>query len=99
MSDSESKKTDTISPEGDVTVSNVKMFRDKILKLINGGTNEITIDFSKVGFIDSSGIGLLVAAFNQLNKIGGFLYLVNVSKEIMKILTIMNLDKRFNASL
>ncbi len=42
-------------------------FRDYMFDLIANGQNDLVIDLSMVDFMDSSGLGAIVAVFKQLN--------------------------------
>ena len=42
-------------------------FRDYMFELIDSGQNDLVIDLSQVDFMDSSGLGAIVAVFKQLS--------------------------------
>ncbi len=62
------------------------------------GVREILFDLGMVNTIDSTGIGLLIAASNSMAEIQGGVRLVNVPPEIMKLLRSMRLAERLNAT-
>jgi anti-anti-sigma factor len=55
----------------------------------------MAVDLEEVKMIDSSGLGVLIAAHNSLQKLGARLELLNVSDDIRKLLQNMRLDKHF----
>lgn len=45
----------------------------------------VIIDFKKVNFMDSAGIGLIIGRYKQTETYGGKLELINVSEKLKKI--------------
>ena len=56
----------------------------------------IVINFEKVNFIDSSGIGLIVSVFKTMQERSGSFAITNLSKKNEEIFTITRLNKRLN---
>lgn len=46
----------------------------------------LTLDFSKVSFMDSSGIGLIMGRYRTMSYLGGNLKVVNVPKRLERII-------------
>ncbi|MBU1040595.1 MAG: ATP-binding protein [Proteobacteria bacterium] len=82
--------------EANVSAKNTEELRSLFKQHVNEGARNLELDFSKVGSIDSVGIGLLVATHNSLVKTGGKLSLCNVSQDICQLFTLMRLDKHFH---
>lgn len=55
----------------------------------------VTIDLSRVEFMDSSGIGALLTVQRKLKGGGQAVALQNISPNILQILTLLRLDKVF----
>ncbi|KMQ52473.1 hypothetical protein CHISP_0740 [Chitinispirillum alkaliphilum] len=68
---------------------------NQITSYINDEEKRIVLDFSKTGVLYSSGLGLLIRLRRLVHEAGGCLYLVNVRKEVINLLSTMNLDKVF----
>lgn len=85
----------TFKPGKDIVSTMVEDFKKKLQKVIGQGIREITIDFSGVSEVDSSGIGLLVATNNSLKDEGGTLKAKNVSENIYLLFKVMQLDQHF----
>lgn len=64
--------------------------------LLEKGINQCTIDISKVRFINSSGIGVLITLLTKFRNKGGDLVLVNPSEQVNKLLIITKLNAIFN---
>ena len=63
--------------------------------------NEITrymprktiFDFSRVTFMDSAGIGMLIGRYKMMKLIGGSLEIVNISQTVRRILEMSGINK------
>lgn len=56
----------------------------------------IVLDMSKLIELDPSGIGILMAAFNDSEEIGNKLYFMSISNEVDKALTATGFKSLFN---
>jgi stage II sporulation protein AA (anti-sigma F factor antagonist) len=54
---------------------------------------EITLSLAKVGFMDSSGLGLIVGRLVTAKEVGGSLTLTGVDKRTMRIFTMAGLER------
>src|SRR5919106_1803817 len=86
---------------GDVTVLDMSgkitigegsvALRTAIRRLLERGKKNILLNLAGVGYIDSSGIGELVASFTAINKEGGQLKLLNLTQKLQDLLAITKL--------
>lgn len=53
----------------------------------------LVLDFSEVGFMDSSGIGLVMGRYRLMQARGGHLSVVGVSERLEKVMRLAGLDK------
>lgn len=53
---------------------------------------ELHLDFQNVSFMDSSGIGLIMGRYRQVTLLGGTLKVINVPKNLKKIISLSGLD-------
>ncbi len=53
--------------------------------------SRLILDFGKVGFMDSSGIGLVMGRYRMISLIGGKLEVVNVPQNLRKIFVLSGL--------
>lgn len=61
--------------------------------LLQEGVQNIVFDFSKVTFMDSSGIGMMLKRYKQIKKLGGLLYVVGCDKTLLRLIKISGLEK------
>jgi len=59
----------------------------------NSSCKHIVFDFSKVGFMDSSGIGMIIGRYKHAEKRGGKLALAGMSNEMGRLFQISGLAK------
>jgi len=78
---------------GEPDTSNV---RDKIHSLVSDGIKRIVIDLSGVNYMNSSGIGTLIACLATVTAGGGELRLANVGGKVQNLFVITQLVKVFD---
>ena len=71
--------------------------RDSIRKLADGGKNKVLLNLAGVKYIDSSGIGELIANYTTVKRQGGQLKLLNLTDRIQNLLVITKLLTVFDA--
>ncbi len=97
MAGTQKKQTKkTVKPGKEIVASMVEDFRDKLIKIINQDIKELTIDMKNVGNIDSTGMGVLIAAKNSIEQAGGQLNLTNIPENIGSLIQILGLDGYFS---
>jgi anti-sigma B factor antagonist len=63
--------------------------------LLKGGSNRLILDFSSVPFIDSSGLGVLVAIYSEFKNAGGAAKLLHLSERHVQLLVLTKLSILF----
>ena len=64
-----------LSLDGEIDLSSAHLLVDSIDQAIEGGARRIVLDFSGVTFVNSTGLGAMVAATKRLRAEGGDLIL------------------------
>ena len=72
------------------------ILRDEVRELLSKGQKKILLNLGEVTYIDSSGIGELVAAFTTAKNQGGELRLLNLTKKVHDLLQITKLYTVFD---
>ena len=91
-------KQGSVKLMGDLTAVLVPDLQTGLKQMLNGGTSEVVFDLAKTAMLDSSGIGLLIAAANSLARSGGKVRVTNVSPDILRLLQSMRLVGRLNVT-
>ena len=82
--------------KGRLTVGDeVSRFRDQLQKLINSGHRNIVLQMEDVDYIDSTGLGALVMAYTSMQKAGGKIKLLNLSRRGIELLVMTKLTTIF----
>lgn len=85
-----------IKPQGEVDIYTAPTLKEHIASALDEGDPGLVIDLSGVGFMDSSGLGVLVGALKRVNDAGGSLRLVCPEGGVLKVFRITGLTKVFS---
>jgi anti-anti-sigma factor len=88
----------TIQPEGDMVSFSLPPLRSKMREIVDSGVLHLTVDLAKVQMVDSSGLGLLIAAHNSLKRAGGQLVVIHASEDILHLCKTMRIHQHFSVS-
>lgn len=80
---------------GEIDVYTAPQLRERLVALVEDGARQVVVDLSRVEFLDSTGLGVLVGAFKRLRNVGGDLSLVCPRERLLKIFRITGLDGVF----
>ena len=69
--------------------------REKVKNLISKGKKQIVLDMKNIDYIDSSGLGALVAAHLSANTQGAAMRLCNLGRKFSKVLQLTQLTTVF----
>ncbi|XVX20886.1 STAS domain-containing protein [Actinomycetota bacterium] len=84
-----------VTVDGEIDVYTAPQLRDSLDRLIDSGHPHLVIDLERVGFLDSTGLGVLVGRLKHVRVLDGSLALVCTQDRILKVFTITGLDKVF----
>jgi anti-anti-sigma factor len=81
---------------GRLTVgAEVSTFRERLQKGIDSGRRDIILNLKDVDYIDSTGLGALVMSYTSLQKAGGRMKLLNLSRRGIELLVMTKLTTIF----
>lgn len=88
-----------VRPEGNgIVAATSDELRSKLRGLIEDGVRRLALDLAEVVMVDSSGIGLLIAAHNSLRKAGGHMEVIHATPEILELFQSMRMHQHFPIS-
>lgn len=87
-----------ISVDGQLIVSNRHQLKEKVLEALEGGKSKFLIDFGQTGYIDSSGLGVLVSISKKIREAGGELRLAGLNDDLKMLFELTKLDTLFDIS-
>jgi len=81
-----------LEPKGKIMGGpDASLLHDQLHEYIKQGKKKVIIDLSKVDWMNSTGLGILISALTTLKKNQGELKLANVTDKIQSLLTITKL--------
>ncbi len=91
-----------IKISGELDSMKTMTYRDKIHReMIKLGPRMLLFDFKDLQFIDSSGIGLILGRFNEIDKIGGVVGITGLndySRKIFQITGILQIIEEYQST-
>ena len=87
-------RANVVEVAGEVELHNAELLRDELLRAGNGEHPCVVVDLSRVSFIDSTGVGVLVGAFKRVRELGT-LSVVCPQRNVRRIFEITGLTKVF----
>jgi len=85
-----------VGVDGQLIVGNRQELKQKVLDALEGGEKKFVIDFSKTGYIDSSGLGVLVSLSKKIREQGGDLRLAGLNEDLQTLFELTKLDTLFS---
>ncbi|HEV7888144.1 MAG TPA: STAS domain-containing protein [Acidimicrobiales bacterium] len=82
-----------VAVRGEVDLATAPQLKARLLDLVAGGVTEIVVDLSATEFLDSTGMGAVVAAYKRVRAHDGHLKLVVTAARVRRVFEITNLDR------
>ncbi|QKG85450.1 STAS domain-containing protein [Kroppenstedtia pulmonis] len=86
------RKMKTLIVSGEVDVFTAPQLREKLMPLCRE-YSAVYLDLSQVGYMDSTGLGVLIGAYKALRAQGGRLVLVGLNPRLNRLLKITGLTE------
>jgi len=84
-----------LAPSGRLDVGGVPALRDAVGELTHNGPAKVVIDMEGVTFVDSTGLGSVIAALKQIRAAQGELRLAAPNPQVRVVLELTTLDRVF----
>jgi len=84
-----------VEVEGQLIVGNRQELKQRVLEELERGETKFVVDFEETGYIDSSGLGVLVSLSKKLREHGGELRLANLNEDLRTLFELTKLDTLF----
>lgn len=91
----EDKGVMVLGVDGQLIVGNRHELKQKALDALEAGERKFLIDFTSTGYIDSSGLGVLVSMSKKVREAGGELRLVGLNEDLRTLFELTKLDSLF----
>ena len=87
-----------VTVDGQLVVANRNELKEKVLEGLEAGDSKFVFDFSATGYIDSSGLGVLVSVSKKIREAGGALRLAGLNEDLQMLFELTKLDTLFKIS-
>jgi anti-sigma B factor antagonist len=87
-----------VQVDGQLIVGNRHELKDLIQSALDSGERRLLVDFSRTGYIDSSGLGALVSVSKRIREAGGELRLAGLNDDLRSLFELTKLDTLFTIS-
>jgi anti-sigma B factor antagonist len=95
MSVSENGGTAVVTVTGELDLGTAPRLREELIGLVSRGTRAVTVDMSRLDFIDSTGLAVLISGLKRLRELGGDLILQSLHPRTVKVFEITGLTRVF----
>jgi anti-sigma B factor antagonist len=86
---------EVVNVEGEIDIYTAPRLRELLIDLAGTNNYQLIVNLEKVGFLDSTGLGVLVGGLKRVRAHDGSLDLVCTQERILKIFRITGLTKVF----
>ena len=84
-----------IDVDGQLIVGNRQDLKQRVLDALEAGDRKFLIDFTRTGYIDSTGLGVLVSLSKKIRDEGGDLRLAGLNEDLKTLFELTKLDTLF----
>jgi anti-sigma B factor antagonist len=84
-----------VDVEGEVDVFTAPKLRERIIALLDDGSDRLIVNLEKVLFMDSTGLGVLVGALKRVKEKNGELALAGAQGTVLRVLSVTGLNAVF----
>jgi anti-sigma B factor antagonist len=93
--DSDHPDFTVLTVEGEIDLYTSPVLRQQLVALAEGGATRLVINLEPVEFLDSTGLGVLVAALNRFRRLDGDVELICSQPRILRVFEITGLTRVF----
>jgi len=84
-----------VTVDGQLIVGNRQELKQQVIDALEGGARKFVVDFTRTGYIDSSGLGVLVSLSKKIREHGGDLRLAGLNEDLQTLFELTKLDTLF----
>lgn len=83
--------------DGRLNLVSAPRLKSAIDEVVEGGRTRVVVDLELVSFMDSSGLGALIAGLKKARQASGDLRITGVNQQVATVLQLTNLDRVLGA--
>jgi anti-sigma B factor antagonist len=85
-----------LTADGGLNAQTAEQFVRELEHVIAGGIHRVIVDCSKLEFVSSYGIAVLIRLHKHLAKLGGDVKLANIHSRVVSLMSLMKVDTIFD---
>lgn len=82
-----------VAPIGELDLASVPRLRQEVLALLGDGGRDVVLDLGAVDFVDSVGLGGVVAVAKRVRSAGGRFRVVRPTPRVWEVFVLVGLDR------
>lgn len=82
-----------VRPRGRLNMASARRLKEVLDGLVGAGTTRIVVDMGETTFLDSSGLGALIAGLKSARQAGGDLRVARPTEAVRTVFGLTNLDR------
>lgn len=87
--------TTVLAVAGEIDVETAPQLRQAITELTTAGATDVVLDLTGVGFMDSTGLSVLVGALRRIRAHDGAMRIVSTQESTLRLFEVTGLSKVF----
>lgn len=84
-----------VDVNGQLIVGNRHELKQLVLDELEGGERRFVVDFARTGYIDSSGLGILISLSKRVRELDGELRLASLNEDLQRLFELTKLHTLF----
>jgi anti-sigma B factor antagonist len=88
-------RTAVLRVRGEIHLATAPDFSEGLNQVIAEGRTAVVVDLTEVGFIDSTGLSVLLNALRRITRAGGTLVLVCTNPTVLRLFEVTKMDTTF----
>jgi len=89
----ESEDKSVLRLEGRIDASSASILEKQIGKHLDGKSSKLLLDFTKIAYLSSAGMRILLSATKKFKGQGGLLFFFGMNKEVMDIVKMAGFER------
>jgi anti-sigma B factor antagonist len=85
-----------VRPRGRLNMAAARRLKEVLDGVVAGGSTRIVVDMDETTFLDSSGLGALIAGLKSARQAGGDLRVARPTEAVRTVFSLTNLDRVLN---
>lgn len=82
-----------VAPKGRLNMVSARQLKETLTELVGSGSTRVVVDLGETTFLDSSGLGAIIAGLKSARQAGGDLRIARPTPAVLTVFQLTNMDK------